>query len=63
MSSNFFIISSNFFIKQIVVTAAMIMDIFVYKSEPILPFYLECNNNYTIGKKCLDGDMDSVFFV
>jgi hypothetical protein len=38
----------------------------VYKSEPILPYHIaeiECNNNYTIGKKCLDADMDSVFFV
>ena len=58
--------SSNFFLKQIVMGITIIMDIFVYKSEPILPFYntrLECDNKYAIGKKCLDGDMDSVFFV
>jgi hypothetical protein len=58
--------SSNFVFKQIVIAATMIMELFVYKSEPILPFYntdLDCNNNYTIGKKCLDADMDSVFFV
>ena len=59
--------SSNFIFKQIAVAATMIIELFVYKSEPILPFYntdLECNNNnYTIGKKCLDADMDSVFFV
>jgi hypothetical protein len=58
--------SSNFIFKQIAVAATMIIELFVYKSEPILPFYktdLECKNNYTIGKKCLDADMDSVFFV
>jgi hypothetical protein len=55
--------SFNLVFKQIVVAATMIMELFVYKSEPVLPFYLECNDNYTIGKKCLDADMDSVFFV
>ena len=52
-----------FYLQKIIAAATMIMEIFVYKSEPVLPFYIECNDNYTIGKKCLDGNMDSVFFV
>jgi hypothetical protein len=53
-----------FYLQKIISAATMIIELFVYKSEPILPFYLDCNNNnYTIGKKCLDADMDSVFFV
>ena len=58
-----------FYIFQKIVSAAtMIIDTFVYKDKDVcvLPFYinvLECNNNYTIGKRCLDGDMDSIFFV
>ena len=64
--------SSNFLFQKIIVAVTMILELFVYKTEPVLPFYLECdnnnnnnnnNNNYTIGKRCLDGDMDSVFFV
>ena len=60
--------SSNFLFQKIVMVATMIVELFVDKSkcEPILPFYntrLECDNKYVIGKKCLDGDMDSVFFV
>jgi hypothetical protein len=58
---------SYFLFKRIVLaSAASLIDIFVYKSEPVLPFYntdLECNNNASIGKRCLDADMDSVFFV
>ena len=57
---------SYFLFKRIVLaSAASLIDIFVYKSEPVLPFYntdLECNNA-SIGKRCLDADMDSVFFV
>jgi hypothetical protein len=55
-----------FYLQKIISAATMIIEIFVYKSEPILPYHIaeiECNNNYTIGKKCLDADMDSVFFV
>jgi hypothetical protein len=42
-----------------------IVEIFVYKNRNLLPFHLseiDCYNT-TIGKRCLDGDMDSVFFV
>jgi hypothetical protein len=55
-----------YFQKIIAVAATMIIDLFGYEREPVLPFYntrLECDNKYAIGKKCLDGDMDSVFFV
>jgi hypothetical protein len=55
-----------FYFQKIIAAATMIIEIFVYKSEPVLPHYInqiECNNNSTIGKRCLDGNMDSVFFV
>jgi len=55
--------SYNFLFQKIIVAATMILDLFVYEREPVLPFYLECDNKYAIGKRCLDGDMDSVFFV
>ena len=59
---------SNFLFQRIVVIATSIIEVFVYKSDPVLPFYnteVDCNNIYnnSIGKKCLDADMDSVFFV
>ena len=54
--------SKSFFQKIVVAAASMIIKLFVYNSEPILPFYLDCNNKYAIGKRCLDGDIDSVFF-
>lgn len=58
---------SNYLFRKFIAAATMLIELFVYKTEPVLPFYLECdnnnNNNNTIGKKCLDGDMDSVFFV
>lgn len=60
---------SKFFFQRITVIATSIIEVFIYKSDPVLPFYntdLECNNYYynnSIGKKCLDADMDSVFFV
>lgn len=59
---------SKFLFQKIVVIATSIMEVFVYKSGPVLPFYnteVGCNNIYnnSIGKKCLDADMDSVFFV
>jgi hypothetical protein len=60
--------SSNFLFQKIVMAATMILELFVYEREcePVLPYYntrLECDNKYAIGKKCLDGDMDSIFFV
>ena len=55
--------SKSFFQKIVVAATSMIIKLFVYNSEPVLPFYLDCNNNkYAIGKRCLDGDIDSVFF-
>ena len=54
---------SNYLFRKFIAAATMLIELFVYKTEPVLPFYLECDNNNTIGKKCLDGDMDSVFFV
>jgi hypothetical protein len=55
---------SNYLFRKFIAAATMLIELFVYKTEPVLPFYLECdNNNNTIGKRCLDGDMDSVFFV
>jgi hypothetical protein len=61
---------SNFLFQRIVVIATSIIEVFVYKSGPVLPFYnteIDYNNynnyNNSIGKKCLDADMDSVFFV
>jgi hypothetical protein len=52
-----------FYLQKFIAAATMIIEVFVYKSEPVLPFYLDCNNKYAIGKRCLDGDMDSAFFV
>jgi hypothetical protein len=54
---------SNFFFQKFIMAATIILDFFVYDPEPVLPFYLKCDNKYAIGKRCLDGDMDSVFFV
>ena len=51
---------SYFLLQKIVVTATSLIKIFVCKSEPVLPLY---NTGTSIGKRCLDGDMDSVFFV
>ena len=58
--------SSNSLFQKIIVATTMIIELFVYEREPVLPFYhttLECDNKYAIGKRCLDGDIDSVFFV
>jgi len=52
-----------FLFQKIISVASMIINLFVYEREPVLPFYLKYNNNCSIGKRCLDGDMDSVFFV
>ena len=58
---------SKFIFQRIFVIATSIIEVFIYKSGPVLPFYntdVECNNyNNSIGKRCLDADMDSVFFV
>jgi len=58
---------SNFLFQRIVVIATSIIEVFVYKSDPVLPFYntdVDCNNyNNSFGLRCLDADMDSVFFV
>jgi len=56
---------SNFFIQRILNGVSSILVVFIYKSEPVLPYYgddIEGNCNTTIGKRCLDADMDSVFF-
>ena len=58
--------SSNYLFRKFIAAATMLIELFGYEREPVLPFYntrLECDNKYAIGKKCLDGDMDSVFFV
>jgi hypothetical protein len=57
---------SNFLFQRILNGVSTILELLVYKSEPVLPYYtsdIECDYNTTIGKRCLDGDMDSVFFV
>jgi hypothetical protein len=54
---------SNYLFQKFIAAATMLIELFVYEREPVLPFYLECDNKYAIGKRCLDGDMDSVFFV
>ena len=63
----YYIMFSNFLFQRIAVVAASIIKVFIYKSDPVLPFYntnVDCNNyNNSIGKRCLDADMDSVFFV
>jgi len=49
--------------QKIVITATMIIKLFVCKDCRLLPLYisdLKCNNNNNA--RCLDGDMDSVFF-
>ena len=53
---------NSFFQKIVMAAASMIIELFVDNREYVLPFYLDCNNKYAIGKRCLDGDIDSVFF-
>jgi hypothetical protein len=55
-----------FYYQKIIAAATMIIKIFVYKSEPILPFYnsdLDYNNNNNSCARCLDANMDSVFLL
>ena len=62
---------SHFIFRRIFVAATMIIDIFVHKDINVLPYYVtdiennndNNNNNNNSCKRCLDGDMDSVFFV
>jgi hypothetical protein len=57
---------SNYLFQKILIGVSSVIEIFLYKSEPVLPYHIaeiEYNTNTTIGKRCLDGDMDSVFFV
>ena len=57
---------SNYLFQKILIGVSAIVEIFVYKNRNLLPFHLseiDCDYNTTIGKRCLDGDMDSVFFV
>ena len=56
----------NIIFQRVFVAANMLIDIFVYKDDYVLPYYntdLDNNNNNTKCRRCLDGDMDSVFFV
>jgi hypothetical protein len=57
-----------FYLQKIIAAASMIIKIFLYKSDPVLPFYnsdLDYNNNNNNNScaRCLDANMDSVFFV
>jgi hypothetical protein len=56
---------SHFIFQRIFFAANMIIDIFVYKENYVLPYYnTDINNkNNNSCRRCLDGDMDSVFFV
>lgn len=57
---------SNYLFQKILIGVSSVIEIFLYKSESVLPYHIdeiEYNTNTTIGKRCLDGDMDSVFFV
>jgi len=56
---------SKFLFQRIVMSFSAIVEVFIYKSDPVLPYYtsdIECDYNTTVGKRCLDADMDSVFF-
>lgn len=64
-----------FLFQKIIVACTTLLQVFIYKTEPVLPYYINdlkcnnlecndnCNDNCSIGKRCLDGDMDSVFFI
>ena len=57
---------SNYLFQKILIGVSAIVEIFVYKNRHLLPHYIneiECDYNSSIGKRCLDGNMDSVFFV
>jgi len=56
---------SNYLFQKILIGVSSVIEVFLYKSEPVLPYYtsdIECDYNTTVGKRCLDADMDSVFF-
>ena len=51
--------------QKIFTGVSSVIEVFLYKSAPVLPYYtsdIECDYNTTVGKRCLDADMDSVFF-
>jgi hypothetical protein len=57
---------SHFIFQRIFFAANMIIDIFVYKENYVLPYYntdINNKNKNNSCRRCLDGDMDSVFFV
>jgi len=59
----------NIIFQRLFVAASVIIDSFLYKDNYVLPYYNtdinnnNNNNNTNNCKRCLDGDMDSVFFV
>ena len=56
---------SNYLFQKILIGVSYVIEVFLYKSEPVLPYYtsdIECDYNTSVGKRCLDADMDSVFF-
>ena len=56
---------SNYLFQKIFTGVSSVIEVFLYKSAPVLPYYtsdIEYNTNTTVGKRCLDADMDSVFF-
>ena len=54
----------NIIFQRLFVAANVIIEVFLYKDNYVLPYYnTDINNNTTNCKRCLDGDMDSVFFV
>ncbi len=56
----------NIIFQRVFVAANMIIDAFLYNDNYVLPYYntdVEINNKINNCKRCLDGDMDSVFFV
>jgi hypothetical protein len=59
----------NIIFQRLFVAANVIIEVFLYKDNYVLPYYntdLDNNNNNNNNnncKRCLDGDMDSVFFV
>ena len=57
----------NIIFQRLFVAANVIIEVFLYKDNYVLPYYntdIDNNNNTNNNcKRCLDGDMDSVFFV
>jgi len=52
-----------FLFQKIMIASSALLKLFIYKTEYVLPYYvddLESNNSC---KRCLDGDIDSVFFI